>query len=191
MIDYKKYKWFYTSSGKLVVGGKSAELNDALLREVKKTHKEHYVMHTSHPGSPFCVIMADVKDVRLRDLEECAVFTGCFSRAWKEQKIKTEIHIFKSGQISKSNGMKAGTWSVKGEVNKMGVELRLAFTKQGSVYRAVPLKAVLKKDRLLEVCPGDVDKTRMVDKIIRKLRDKNVKKDEILSALPAGGVEIC
>src|SRR3989344_2567865 len=99
VFEYRRYKWFYTSSGKLVVGGKSAELNDALLREVKKMHSEHYVMHTSHPGSPFCVILAEVRDVSLRDLEECAIFTGCFSRAWKEQRRKTEIHIFKSNQI--------------------------------------------------------------------------------------------
>ena len=191
MFDYKKYKWFYTLSGKLVVGGKSAELNDALLREIKKSGKDYYVMHTTHPGSPFCVIISSVKDVGLRDLEECAVFTGCFSRAWKDQKRKTDIQIFKSSQLTKSTKMKSGTWCVNGEVNKMSVELKLALTKQDGIWRAVPLKTVNIKDRKLIICPGDVDKTKMAEKIIKRLGDKNVKKDEILSALPAGGVEIC
>ena len=30
-IDYKKFRWFFTSSGLLVVGGKSAEQNEAVV----------------------------------------------------------------------------------------------------------------------------------------------------------------
>ena len=190
-FNYKKYKWFYTASGKLVVGGKSAELNDLLLKEIKKTGKECYVMHTADPGSPFCAIMAPVKEATLKDLEECAIFTGCFSRAWKQQKRKTEIHIFKSSQLSKIKSMKPGTWSVNGDVNKMGVELKLALAKQEGVYRAVPLKTVAKLERVVIICPGETDKTIMAESIIKKLKDKHVKKEEIIAALPAGGVEIC
>ena len=74
--EFRKYKWFFTSSGKLVVGGKNAEQNDSLLRNVEKSEKEYYVMHTSHPGSPFCIIVADIKKVTKSDLRECAIFTG-------------------------------------------------------------------------------------------------------------------
>jgi len=189
--DYKKYKWFFTSSEKLVIGGKSADQNDELLNKLKKTKKEYYVMHTSAPGSPFCVVLADIKEVGLRDLEEAAVFTGCFSRAWKGMKRKSDIHIFKLSQVSKGKNMKNGTWNIKGEVNKTSVELKLVLTKQNGIYRAVPLKTASKDERLLTVCPGEDDKAKMVDKIIKKLRDKNIKKDEIIAALPAGGVEIC
>ncbi len=189
--DYKKYKWFFTSSGKLVVGGKSAEQNDELLRKIKKFWKELYIMHTTSPGSPFCAIISDLADVSVKDLEECAIFTGCFSRGWKEMKRKTEVHIFKLSQLKKDKKMKDGTWSIKGEVNKMTVELKLALIKQGGVYRAVPVKTVGSAANILKVCPGEEDKTKMADKIIKKLKDKNVSKNELLAALPAGGVEIC
>ena len=77
---YKKYRWFFTSAGKLVIGGKSAEQNDELLLGIKNFEEELIVMHTAEPGSPFSVIMSEIKKISKKDLEECAIFTGCFSR---------------------------------------------------------------------------------------------------------------
>ena len=85
---YLKYRWFYTSSGKLVIGGKSSKQNEEIM---KKVMKEDVIMHTSTPGSPFCIIRKPSKE----DLEEAAIFTGCFSQEWKKHKKKTEIQIFK------------------------------------------------------------------------------------------------
>jgi hypothetical protein len=189
MKDAKKYKWFYTSSGKLVVGGKSGKQNDELLVKLKKFGKEYYVMHTSSPGSPFCVIDAEVSKVTKKDLAECAVFTGCFSRAWRQGKKKAEIHVFKLSQLKKLKSMNIGMWGVQGSVKKNVVELKLILTKQKSVYRAVPEKSAKKK--LLKICPGKVDKVRMIGKLKEALEDKKVKEDELLGALPAGGVAIC
>lgn len=189
--EYKKYKWFYTSSGKLVVGGKSARQNDELLNRIKKSKKNYYVMHTSHPGSPFCVIFSELKKVSKKDIEECSVFTGCFSRAWKEGKKKTEVHVFKVSQILKEKEMKTGTWRVLGKVERVKVDLKLVLTKQKGIYRAVPEKSVRKKDVLLVICPGKIDKRDMVVKFQLELGDKKVHENELIAALPAGGVRIC
>jgi len=191
MKDYKKYKWFYTSSGKLVVGGKSAEQNDELLKRITESDKEYYVMHTSHPGSPFCVVVENIKKTIKKDLDECAIFTGCFSKAWKQRKKVTEVHIFKSNQLSKQKGMKTGTWRVIGKVKKVQVNLKLALTKQKGVYRAVPEKTVHKKDVLLTICSGKVDKKDMVAKFVIELEDSKLQENELMAALPAGGVRIC
>ena len=43
--NYQKYKWFFTSSGKLVVGGKSSEQNDELLRKLNASNKDFIVMN--------------------------------------------------------------------------------------------------------------------------------------------------
>lgn len=190
MINYRKYKWFYTSSGKLVVGGKSAEQNDELLLKIKKTEKEYVVMHTSSPGSPFCVIISDVKKVSEGDLEECAVFTGCFSRAWKQDKKKSIVDVFKASQLEKGKGMKTGTWSVRGKIQRVNVELKLALVKQKRVLRGVPLKTAGDNKIFMTVCPGKTDKSKMIDKIEEKI-GKKIDKNELLSALPAGGVRIC
>ncbi len=189
MKNHRKYRWFFTSNGKLVVGGKNAEQNEEILRSIKKSGKEHYVMHTSHPGSPFSVIFSEANKVTKKDIEECAIFTGCFSRAWREGRKKTKVHIFKSTQLYKTGEMKTGTWGVKGEIKEAEVELELAFTKQEGVLRAVPYVNLKKKDIFLKISPGETDKTKMIEKLRIEL-EENISLEEILNALPAGGVKI-
>ncbi len=187
--DYKKYRWFFTSSGKLVMGGKNAEQNDELLKRVKKSKEEYYVMHTSHPGSPFSVIIGKLEKISKNDLDECAIFTGCFSRAWKDGKKKTKVHIFNSEQLYKDKNMKEGTWGVRGKVKEKEVELNLVLTKQDNVYRAVPEKTVPKKDMLLKISPGSVDKAKILEKLRIEI-DDDFPEEQMLSALPSGGIRI-
>ena len=68
--EYKKYRWFITSSGKPVIGGKSAEQNESLMKEIFKTKKNYITIHTKEPGSPFSVILADIKNISEKDIEE-------------------------------------------------------------------------------------------------------------------------
>jgi hypothetical protein len=188
--DYRRYKWFFTSSGKLVIGGKSALQNEELLRRLKLLKKEFIVMHTKEPGSPFSIIFDDLKKISASDLKECAIFTGCFSRAWRSGEKKTKIGIFKLSQLRKNNNMKAGTWEVVGEVTEMDVNLELALTKQSGTIRAVPLESIKnKKEILLKISPGKIDKKDAPLKLDFELKN-NFSQEEILSALPAGGFKI-
>lgn len=188
--DYKKYKWFFTLSGKLVVGGKSAIQNDELLKRIKETNKNFIVMHTSSPGSPFSIILADTKKVTNQDKEEAAIFTACFSQSWKSESKKASVDVFSSSQLYKSKGMKTGTWGVAGSVHEISVPLRLVLTKQDSELRAVPEKSVKNyKDVILKIHPGKIDKKDILPKIALELGD-NISQSELLSALPAGGLAI-
>lgn len=107
--NFRKYT---TSSGKLVVGGKNAEMNEAL---VNQAAKNEYVLHTKAPGSPFCNIKEDSKKVSKDDLYETAVFCVKYSQAWKKAKVKkdVEVHIFLGKDIFKEKDMKIGTFGVK------------------------------------------------------------------------------
>lgn len=188
-LDHKKYRWFFTKSGKLVVGGRSASQNDELLKDLKKNSKMNYiVMHTSTPGSPFAVILENPKKVKKSDLEQTACFTASFSRKWREGKKQAEVDQFTLSQLYKSSSMNIGTWGVKGEIKKMKAPLVLVLTKQKSILRAVPEKTVLKKETLLKIVPGKTDKSKMVIKIATEIGDFS--QEEILSALPPGGVKI-
>lgn len=158
MQDYKKYRWFFTSSGTLVVGGKSSTQNDELLKKLKREGNDFMIMHTSTPGSPFSIIFTDIKKVSKADLEETAIFTGCFSRAWREKKKKASIDIFSLSQIHKSKQMKTGTWGVNGKIERKTVDLELVLTTQKKVLRAVPETTVKKNEILLRIKPGKIDK---------------------------------
>ena len=188
MDDYKKYRWFYTSNKTLVVGGKNAQQNDELLRDVLSAKKDYYVMHTSSPGSPFSIMLKDRAKISEKEIDECAIFTGCFSRAWREGKKKAIIDIFTTAQLSKTKEMKAGMWQVKNPIKRVGVELKLALAVQRGILRAVPVTSTEKV--LMIVCPGSVDKRDMAAKLGVELGDKHAH-DEIIAALPAGNVRKC
>ncbi len=186
--DYKKYRWFLTSSEKIVVGGKSSTQNEELLKTLKRSKEDYVVMHTTLPGSPFAVILSDKKNIKPSDIEETAIFTGCFSRAWREQKKKVSVDIFNLSQLYKTGSMKIGTWGVKGKVKRKIVELELVLTKQNNLLRAVPKITVKKnKAKLLELKPGKIDKREMLPKFHIVL-DENFNQEELLSALPPGGI---
>jgi len=188
--DYEKYRWFFTSSGKLVVGGKNALQNEQLLRIVRAQRKERLAMHTTEPGSPFSIILADMDKLTKNDIEECAIFTASFSKAWKEEKKKALVDIFKLSQLYKLSIMKPGTWGVRNKIERMSVPLELVLTKQENVLRAVPEKSVkLKKDILLKISPGKIDKTLMLPKFQLSLKIP-FSQEELIVALPAGGVRI-
>lgn len=187
IIDYKKYRWFYTAAGHLVVGGKNSAQNDLLLQEIKKTRKKYVVMHTRDPGSPFCVILAE--KTSKSDREQCAIFTGAFSQAWKSGKSKTQVDIFNSDQIYKLPTMKQGTWGVRSPVETVTVSLILSLVYQEEVLRAVPPQAAKNNKTLMMICPGKINKQDLITKFELEGKDV-VNPSELLSALPAGGSRV-
>ncbi len=179
---HEKYRWFYTSSNKLVIGGKNALQNEEIVRNLIKSGKNYIVMHTKTPGSPFSIIQSE--SATETDLEEIAIFTACFSRAWKEKKLKTIVDIFRASQIVKRKTMKLGTFGIISQVTSRNVELKLYLTKQKNKLRAVP--QFVKKS--LCIIPGNVNKDEVAEQIAEKLK---VKFEEVLQALPTGDMKIC
>jgi hypothetical protein len=188
--DFQRYRWFLTSSGKPVVGGKSALQNDELISRIKAERKEKIVMHTSAPSSPFTIILSDPKKVTEEDIKECAIFTASMSRAWKLGRKKAYVDIFRLSGLYKNKEMNLGSWGVKQKAKRIFVTISLVLTKQKSKLRAVPEDSVnIKKDILLKIVPGKFNKELMLAKIDMAL-DGEFTKEEILSALPPGGVRI-
>lgn len=145
-------------------------------------------MHTSEPGSPFSAIYSDISKVTSKDITECAVFTACFSKAWKSEKAQAQVDIFKSSQIHKSKNMKIGTWGVYGKVQRIKVPLKLTITRQEGVLRAVPDLENRNFPRI-RIIPGDIDKNDMLAKLEIELNEP-LSKDEVLQALPSGGFKV-
>lgn len=179
--EYTKYRWFYTSSGKLVIGGKNAKQNEEIMQYALKDSNEHVIAHTKDPGSPFCVIMDE--NYSSKDLDECLAFCACFSRAWRSHKKLAEVHWFSSKNAYKKKSMNEGTFGVKEISGKKQVELKLYFKEQKGKARFVPMKT-----ENLCINMGGIEKEVFaftLSKILK--RDKQ----EIIEALPAGRFTIC
>mgnify|MGYP001572607320 CR=1 FL=1 len=184
MEAYEKYRWFITSEGKLVIGGKSAEQNEKIMASVRK---DSVVMHTSAPGSPFCIISNPTKE----EIEEVAIFTACFGQEWKRGKKKTSVDIFRGNQVSKKKDMKTGTFGVSGKIEHKEVKLELALDFQKKKLRAVPIAA--SKSPILIITPGNLNKEQAIKEIARIIKEKlcyPVTKDEIASAIPSDKIGV-
>jgi predicted ribosome quality control (RQC) complex YloA/Tae2 family protein len=179
--DYEKYRWFQTSSKKIVIGGKNADQNERIIKELIQSGKNYVVMHTQNPGSPFSIIPSEKPSPN--DLEETAIFTASFSKAWKNKEKSIVVDVFRANQISKTKSMKLGTFGVKGKVERKNVELKLYLTKQKGKIRAIPKQT----NDAIEIVPGNITKENLAQDLAEKL---NVSKDEVLNALPTGNSKI-
>jgi predicted ribosome quality control (RQC) complex YloA/Tae2 family protein len=187
--NYLKYRWFFTSEGKLVVGGKNDEQNEMVLKFFRKPN--YTVMHTSKPGSGFMIIQDD--DPSKKDLEECAIFCACFSKEWKNVKTKgkVDVDVFKGGDVFKTKDMKTGTFGVKRK-KKVKAKPELIVIIQKGKIRAVP-KVKRDEETLVVIRPGKLSKEDAADKIAKKIRDKfhfPVSKEEIMQAIPSGSMSV-
>jgi hypothetical protein len=178
-IDFKKYRWFFTSSGSLVIGGKSDSQNEEV---VKLARPNEVVLHTKAPGSPFCIIKEAIEETS-NDIKEAAAFCACFSQAWKKSKNKmVEVDIFTKAQIEKKKSMKTGTFGIKGKADKIKVEPKLYLTFQEGVLRAVPFES-----DIALIMPGEMKKEQAALMISKKLE---IRADEVMSAIPADGISV-
>ncbi len=105
--DKMKFRKVISKSGTIILAGKDAESNEAL---VKQTGKNELVFHTEAPGSPFVNIKEKAKKP---DIKLAAIFCAKHSRDWKKNKKDVIVHMFKGQDIFKTKEMKKGTFGVK------------------------------------------------------------------------------
>jgi uncharacterized protein YifE (UPF0438 family) len=184
---YENYRWFYTSSRTLVIGGKSDEQNEEALKNFLKPN--YVVMHTSAPGSPFCIIISDKPEKQ--DLEETAVFCSCFSQQWKLGKKMIDIDVFKGNQLYKRKFMKKGTFGVKGMKKTLKVKPELVLVMQKGKLRAVP--KTTNEEKLVEIIQGNLAKEQATTKISEIIKNKYhfpISREEIMQAIPSDKMDV-
>jgi len=109
------FREFVTSSGFKILGGKSAESNDLLVRRAKRNDM---MLHTDAPGSPFVNVGEDPSK---EELKEAAVFCAKYSQDWRDGKRDVIVNKFLKSDMKKGALMKAGTWGV-GKQEKLKVK---------------------------------------------------------------------
>ncbi len=184
---YENFRWFFTSDDKLVVGGKSDEQNELVIRNFLKP--EYIVVHTSEPGSPFMIIQSN--NPSRRDIEESAVFCASFSKQWKLGTKSVDVDVFKGSQIYKLKLMKKGTFGVKGEKKTIKVKPGLILVIQKGKFRAVPI--ISKEKKLAEIKQGKITKEQAAERLVKIIKDKfhfPVSKDEIMQAIPSNSLDV-
>ena len=184
---YEKFRWFISSEGFLVIGGRDATSNEIVVK--KHAQPNDLIFHTDMAGSPFFVVKGDGKPVGEKTKEEAADATVTFSKAWKLGMQTSPVFYVNPEQASKKTKageyMGKGAFMIYGKTNYINNKLNLAVgtTKQGQVM-AGPLDAIKAHcDKYVVLEQGD-EKSSSIAKYIRHKIGSLI--DEIIRALPSG-----
>lgn len=187
---FEKFRWFVSSDGLLVVGGRDATTNEIIIK--KHADKGDLVFHTDMAGSPFIVIKSEGKEIPETTIHETADFTADFSRAWKTGLSTLEVFYVNPDQVSKEANpgeyLGKGSFMIRGKTNYTKPQINLAIGMHDDKAMSGPVTAIKKHCKeYVTIIQGD-KKTSEVAKLIQKKIGGDL--DEIIRALPAGGCEI-
>ena len=187
---FEKFRWFVTSDGFMVVGGRDATTNEIVIK--KYTEDKDLVFHTDMAGSPFVVIKAEGKEISKNALQETADFTASFSRGWKAGITTLEVFYVTPKQVSKETNpgeyMPKGAFMIRGKTTYITPRINLAAGIYKDHFMTGPVSAIKKNCKeYMEIIQGK-KKTSEIAKLIQKKIGGDL--DDIIRALPAGGCDV-
>jgi len=181
---YEKFRWFHSSDGYLVIGGRDATTNEILIK--KHTQPHDTVLHADIVGAPFVVIKTEGKTPPEKTIGESAQLAASYSSAWRETLSAVDVSWVSPEQVSKSpppgQYLTKGAFMIHGAKNYVrNVPLRLAIgvllTEEKANVIGGPVEAVAKQTKVsVEIVPGQ-QKSSALARQIRQLLAKKVPKE--------------
>lgn len=200
---YERYRWFFTSDGFLVIGGRDAASNSAVVR--KHLEKNDKIFHGDIFGSPF-FILKNADNAPTVSMNEVAHTTVCFSRAWREGMYGVRAYWVNPEQVKKSapsgEFLPKGSFTIEGQRNFIKAQtLRLAVgiipQDDNYVLTCGPTEPIKKNSICYAIIEPHGSEMADIAKKIRiefsKLEDKitkNISIDDFVRVLPAGKSQI-
>lgn len=176
---YEKFRWFYSSEGFLIIGGRDASTNEVIIR--RYTDKHDIVFHADIPGSPFVVIKTYERQPGEDTILEAAQFTASYSRAWREHMGAVDVYWVKPEQVSKTppSGQHLGKGSfmiygARNYIRSVPLEIAIGIKKDGDMWRVIggAVKAISKQTSLyVKIVPGRTPSGRLAKEIRDTLAD--------------------
>ena len=200
---YHKYRWFTTSDGVLVIGGRDAGSNEDIGK--KYLEGNDYFVHADVHGGSVVVVKGETGC-----WDEVSVFAASYSNAWKAGHLTCDVYAAKPEQVSKTaetgEFIKRGAFIVRGERRYFrNVGLKIAIGIQFEPELAViggPESAVRKTAAYYTtLLPGKFEPNDTAKKVLRELKKmipdddfKELKKvlntESIAAFVPPGGSDI-
>ncbi|EMA64302.1 ribosome rescue protein RqcH [Halorubrum lipolyticum] len=104
---YDRFRWFHTSTGYLVIGGRNADQNEELVKKYMGKHDRFF--HTQAHGGPVTLLKAagpsesaDPVDFSEETLREAAQFAVSYSSDWKDGRGAGDAYMVEPDQVSKT-----------------------------------------------------------------------------------------
>lgn len=97
---YEKFRWFRTSEGLLVIGGRDSTQNEILVK--KHLGTEDLFVHGDVPGGSAVVIKSEDREISEASKREAVSFAVSYSRAWGAKLAAADGYWVTPGQVSKT-----------------------------------------------------------------------------------------
>ncbi len=200
---YEKYHWFFTSEGFLVLAGRDAQGNEAVVAKIMGEGDLYF--HADIHGAAHTVLKVDGKAPGENSKKEAAGFAAVFSSAWREKIPAIDVYSALPGQVTKAapsgEAIGKGAFMVYGKrewYKKTPLEFAIGCKKEGEgveVFSGPPNAVRSRADFFVGVRFGNDSKGDAAKKIIglfsSRLRVKGAfSHDEIVSLLPSGGIGV-
>ncbi len=197
---YERFRWFYSSDGFLVIGGRDADTNEEIY--AKYLERRDLALHTDAPGAPLTVIKTGGEPVPESTLQEAAQFAVSYSSIWKAGLGSGDCYLVRGDQVTKTpehgEFLKKGAFVIRGERQYFkDVPVGVAIGIADGILIGGPVKAMRPKaDPVVEIEPGEYNPDDLAKRIYRffseKIEDRAYLKviasiDQIVQFLPPGG----
>ncbi|MFB6154607.1 MAG: ribosome rescue protein RqcH [Haloferacaceae archaeon] len=210
---YDRFRWFHTSDGFLVIGGRNADQNEEIVK--KYMDRNDLFLHTQAHGGPATVVKATGPSEPARDVEipeqsrrEAAQFAVSYSSIWKEGRYADDAYLVTPDQVSKTpesgEYLEKGGFAIRGDrtyYRDVSAEVAVGITCEPDtrVVGGPPSAIETRAETAVRVRPGRYAQNDMAKMLYREFRDrfadqsfvrKVASPDRIQEFLPPGGSEI-
>ncbi|MDD3159456.1 MAG: NFACT RNA binding domain-containing protein [Candidatus ainarchaeum sp.] len=201
---YEKYRWFFTSDGFLVVGGKDAHQNEEIVK--KHMDEKDIYFHADVYGAPHCVLKINSNQVNKltnQSLVEASEFAVTFSKAFEQGLVLADAYSVKPDQVSKrapsGSSMGVGAFMIYGQRNwfkNTPLSLGVGVLKKENKLMSGPINAIKKNCAFfVELKQGTTEKNQTANELKKIFSDAkplsfNFSNESFLSIIPNGNFDI-
>ncbi|ELZ67538.1 DUF814 domain-containing protein [Haloferax sp. Atlit-10N] len=210
---FERFRWFHTSSGYLVVGGRNADQNEELVKKYMSKHDRFF--HTQAHGGPVTLLKAtgpsepaQAVDFSEETLREAAQFAVSYSSIWKEGRFADDAYMVEPSQVSKTpesgEYIEKGSFVIRGDREYFEdvaakVAVGIQCEDETRVIGGPPSAIEARAETTLTLTPGQYAQNDAAKLCYRRLRERFADKsfvrkiaspDQIQEFLPPGGSDI-
>ena len=183
---FEKFHFALTSSGKLMIGGRSAQQNDLIY--AKYIDESDLFFHADIQGGA-ALILKDGTNASEDEMREAAQFAACFSNAWKNANASVDVYCVRKNQLSKhatGGFIPSGAFAITGErkwFKGTKLTLKIGLGENGVEILPEFSKRSLKQTLLLIPSLAGKDKGTLAKSLSKRFV---IHPDEFLELLPNG-----
>jgi predicted ribosome quality control (RQC) complex YloA/Tae2 family protein len=210
---YERFRWFRTSDGFLVIGGRNADQNEEIVTKYLDTHDLFF--HTQAHGGPVTIVKAtgpsepsEAVEFPKATKEEAAQFAVSYSSTWKEGRFAGEAYMVTPDQVSKTpesgEYIEKGSFVIRGDrtyFRDVEAEVAIGVQCEGEtrVLGGPPAAIEDRVETSVRLQPGRYAQNDAAKMLYRKFKErftdqsflrKVASPDKIQEFLPPGGSEI-